>query len=275
MNIVVNHVVLILCNCKHYGCCTGDMSSSENLNEALIDERIDTIINTQDPSIMDDLRHHNRGHPTKYERFWEECKKYLEDETAVDDRRHGEHTHLAKAISARDLLEQVTKRCPDGTAIPSKQWLRLQFWPKNPTNRSALQYTGKLDVKFMIQLRQLRKDHQDSHFCAAIFRYLKEFSIQFREHCSLFFLDDKHRCKVGEPGLPVAAVERGKKVVVSTNGKKFAVADHDFTKMSIIPSVTVLCDIPNNIDESFYRGQVFVGLKDAALEPSSPLRHSA
>lgn len=103
------------------------MSSSENLNE-----RINTIISTQDPSIVDDLRHHNRGHPTKYERFWEECRKYLEDETAVDDRRHGEHTHLAKAISARDLLEEVSKRCPEGTAIPSKQWLRLQFWPKKP-----------------------------------------------------------------------------------------------------------------------------------------------
>lgn len=249
------------------------MSSSENLNEALVDERISAIINTQDPSIMDDLRHHNRGHPTKYERFWEECRRYLEDETAVDDRRHGEQTHLAKAISARDLLEEVSKRCPEGTAIPSKQWLRLQFWPKNPTNKAALQYTGKLDVKFMIQLRQLRKSHEDSHYCAAIFRYLKEFTIRFREHCSLFFLDDKHKCKVGEPGLPMAAVERGKKVVVSTNGKQFTVADHDFTKFSIIPSVTVVCDIPESIDMSFYRGQVLVGVKDSALEPSSPLRH--
>ncbi len=136
------------------------------MNEALIDERISAIINTQDPSIVDDLCHHNQGHPTKYERFWEECKKYLEDETAVDDRRHGEHTHLVKAISAGDLLEEVSKRCPEGTAIPSKQWLRLQFWPKKPTNKTALQYTGKLDVKFMIQLRQLRKSHEDSHYCA-------------------------------------------------------------------------------------------------------------
>lgn len=71
----------------------------------------------------------------------------------------------------------------------------------------------------------------------------------------------------------MAAVERGKKVVVSTNGKQFAVADHDFTKFSMIPSVTVVCDIPEKIDKYFYRGQVLVGLKDSALEPSSPLRH--
>ena len=127
------------------------MSSSDNLSEALIDERIDAITNTQDLQlwmILDII--YNRGHPTKYERFWEECRKYLEDETAVDDRRHGEHTHLAKAISARNLqvsvlslsyqmageirkpsyIFEVTKRCPEGAPIPSKQWLRLQFWPK-------------------------------------------------------------------------------------------------------------------------------------------------
>ena len=40
---------------------------------------------------------------------------------AVDDRRHGEVTHLAKAISLRDLREQVSHRCPPATAIP-KSW---------------------------------------------------------------------------------------------------------------------------------------------------------
>ena len=36
--------------------------------------------------------------------------------------------------------------------------------------------------------------------------------IKFRDHCQLVCLDDKHKCKVGEPGLPVAAIERGKQV---------------------------------------------------------------
>lgn len=80
-------------------------------------------------------------------------------DTAVDDRRHGEVTHLAKALSVRDLLDQVARQCPEGTSIPSKQWLRLQFWPKNPSLKSSLQYTGKLEVKFMVQARQLRKQH--------------------------------------------------------------------------------------------------------------------
>ena len=144
-----------------------------------------------------------------------------EIETAVDERRHGQWTHLAKAISVNDMLQQVSQRCLSGTPIPSKQWLRLQFWPKNPTAKTALQFTGKLDVKFMVQARQLRKWHEDAHYCAASFCYLKGFSIKFRSYCQLIFMDDKHRCKVGEPGVPVAAVDRGKKVVVSTSGKQF------------------------------------------------------
>ncbi len=85
-------------------------------------------------------------------------------------------------------------------------------------------------------------------------------------------LDDKHRVKVGEPGLPVASVERGKKVLVALN-QSFEVCDHDFTRFSLIPSVTLLTDIPTSIDQSWYEGQVFLGLKDAVFEPSSCLRH--
>ncbi|CAI2191491.1 2102_t:CDS:1, partial [Funneliformis geosporum] len=62
--------------------------------------------------------------------------------------------------------------------------------------------------------------------------------MKFRDITNLVFLDDKHRCKVGEPGFPVAAVERGKRVVVSRD-TTFAVADHDYTKLGIIPSVTM------------------------------------
>ncbi len=86
----------------------------------------------------------------------------------------------------------------------------------------------------------------------------------------MIFLDDKYRCKVGEPGFPVAAVERGKKVVVSKN-TTFAVADHDFTKTEIISNVTMICNIPESINSDFYAGKVHIGLKDPIFQPSSPL----
>ncbi|CAI2199303.1 5220_t:CDS:1, partial [Funneliformis geosporum] len=49
---------------------------------------------------------------------------------------------------------------------------------------------------------------------------------------------DKHRCKVREPGFSVAAIERGKRVVVSKD-TTFAVVDHDYTKTGIILSITM------------------------------------
>ena len=124
----------------------------------------------------------------------------------------------------------------------------------------------------MIQIRQLRCDHIDAHYASALFRYLKELAIKFRDNTWLIFLDDKHRCKIGEPGSPVAAIERGKQVIVSKN-TTFVVSDHDFTKCSLIPNVSMICNIPISIDNSFYRGKVHIGLKDLVFQPSNSLRH--
>ena len=192
---------------------------------------------------------------------------------AVDDRRHGDVTQLAKAISVRDLCEQVSRRCLPGTPTPSDEWLRLQFWPKTPKANVSLHYTGRLNVRFMVQKRQFRKNHEDEHYAAAIFRYLREYAIKLKDVCTMVCIDDKHRLEVGEPGFPVAAAERGREVLVRA-GTTFEVGDHDFTKFSIVPFVALVVDIPDEICQSWYRGQVFVGYKDAAFEPSSPQRHA-
>ena len=257
---------------------TGDASSSHDTPEAVIDERVREIINMEpeDPNTIVDLREvKSTEKRTKFNVFWDEAQKFINEDlgVAVDDRRHGEVTHLAKAISIRDLREQVSSRCPPGTPIPSDEWLRLQFWPKTKKAAVSMHYTGRLNVRFMVQKRQFRKTHDDDHYAAAVFRYLREYSIQCREYCTMVCIDDKHRLKVGEPGFPVAAAERGRKVIVRA-GTTFEVGDHDFTKFSIIPSVTLIVDIPHDIQDSWYRGQVLVGFKDAAFEASSPIRHA-
>ena len=50
----------------------------------------------------------------------------------------------------------------------------------------------------------------------------------------------------------MVAVERGRRVVVGLN-TKFQVANHNFTGFSLVPSVTMICDIPESIQERFYR----------------------
>ena len=82
-------------------------------------------------------------------------------------------------------------------------------------------------------------------------------------------LDNKHRIKIGEPGFLVAAAERGKKVLVKV-GSSFEVGDHDFTKLILVPSVTLVNTIPSEISGSWYRGSEYFALKEGAFEPSSP-----
>ena len=72
----------------------------------------------EDPRTVVDLRKvKSKEKKTKYNVFWDEARKYINKETGVavsDARHHCEVTHMAKAISVRDLREQVTSKCPPG-----------------------------------------------------------------------------------------------------------------------------------------------------------------
>lgn len=62
----------------------------------------------EDSDIIFDLRAHNgQSGRTQYDVFWDECQKFLNEEEAVDDRRHGVITHQARAKSIRDFVDQV------------------------------------------------------------------------------------------------------------------------------------------------------------------------
>ena len=70
------------------------------------------------------------------------------------------------------------------------------------------------------------------HYASALFRYLKEFTVKYMDNTTFVCMDDKHTMKVGEPGYPIAAVERGKSGLVA-HGTTFQVGDHDFAKLSL------------------------------------------
>ena len=216
---------------KSYKRLTRDKSSASYESEEMVNIRAREVLDMEDPDLIWDLRVNNRGRPEEYSVFLEECKKYIEGvaQTAVDDRRHDDVqtegdgsqeviTHLATALSVPELHKSVVARKPEGTPVPSQQWLRLQFWPRKTTNAASRYFTGKLKLKFMVQARQFRKNHVDSHYVSALFRYQKEFALKYRTYVDFICMDDKHVCKVGESGCPVAAVERGKSVIVQ-NGQ--------------------------------------------------------
>lgn len=103
----------------------GDAAAASSLSE---DKRVQLYVDMEDPDIVIDLRELQNGPTSKFDVFWEECARFLQEDIglAVDDRRHSQVTHMARAISASDLLSQVASRCPP---IPSVSWLSLQFWP--------------------------------------------------------------------------------------------------------------------------------------------------
>ena len=255
---------------------TKDCSASRTLDEQHIDQRISEALALEDDDVLVDLRHQNEGRAAQYDVFWTKCNEFIAECSAVHDRRHGdsEISYMATAISVRDMITQVKQKCPPDAPIPSEAWVRLNFSPKNPRAKVSMHYHGKLKLKHVIQKRLVRKSHPDEHYCAALFRYQRELAVKYRSYSVFISIDDKHRIKIGEPGYPVAAVERGRQVIVSQS-QIFAVGDHDFTKFSLIPSVALQIDIPEKFEGSWYRGKVLIGLKDAVFQSSSPLRHAS
>ena len=150
---------------------TGDQPCSANAKEKAIDDRLKLMIEYEDSDLILDLRTENDGKPEKFMDFLEQCQKYIDAkvETVVDDRRHDEFTgndvvtHLATAMSINDFHEKVAESCSESIAIPSVQWLHLQFWPRRTNAAFATRQKGRLKLKFMIQERQFRKNHVDSH----------------------------------------------------------------------------------------------------------------
>jgi hypothetical protein len=144
---------------------TGDSAASESSAISEVDQRVaDFLLNSADTDLIYDLRHNN-GHPCdkKFDPFWEELGRYLDEKSVVDERKQEQHMFLPFAISVEDLRDIIAKRLLSDAEIPSKSWLLFQFWPSNPYAKCAAQYSGRYNVKFAVQQRlvgaQLRMPH--------------------------------------------------------------------------------------------------------------------
>ncbi|XP_053389760.1 uncharacterized protein LOC128552729 [Mercenaria mercenaria] len=113
------------------------------------------LISLGESGLVADLRELNTGRPSdKFDVFFEKLEEVVEDVTAADERRHGV-SHLSHWISLGDLIGQAAEKCPEGTLVPSKSLVRLQFTPRNPYTHAALNFTSRLSVQYKIQRRQL------------------------------------------------------------------------------------------------------------------------
>ena len=137
---------------------------------------------------------------TRFDAFWAEMAKYFNEITcAAQERRHGTELYLPFAISVEDLVETISSHVPEGTPIPTNEWVRLQFWPKGPTTARVLNYSGRFEIKFTVQTRQIRGSHDDVLFCQFQLRLVKHFAVRFKDNASMLCLDYKAVIIVGEP----------------------------------------------------------------------------
>ena len=201
-------------------------------------------------------------------------ERIVEELTAADEQRH-DIAHLSEFISLDEMIDKAQQQCPEVTPIPSRSLVCFQFSPRNPYSHAALNFTSKIKVQYKIQRRQLRVAHPDDHYCAAQLKYLKERAIEMKEITSLLFCHDKAKMPVGEPGTAVSTGVRGRMSIVPTSTTLGAL-DHDMqSKASLVPSVTLECNIPNAVGESFVQGQVHTAINDAVFQTASGFRHTA
>ena len=86
-------------------------------------------------------------------------------------------------------------------------------------------------------------------------------------------MDDKHSISVGEPDCAVASLDRGRQVLTAA-GTPVVALDDDSTKAKLTPSVVLVIDIPDSITESFYRGRVFIDVRDAIFNEGRPSQYT-
>jgi hypothetical protein len=85
-------------------------------------------------------------------------------------------------------------------------------------------------------------------------------------------MDDKAKIPIGEPGTPEPATHHNRRALTLGNVVLEA-SDHDYHSINLTPSVNLVCNIPDTANDSFYGGQIYVGIKDSVFEGSDPLRH--
>ena len=125
----------------------------------------------------------------------------------------------------------------------------------------------------VIESRLVLSEHPDWKYAAMLYKYLKHFTVRFRENCLMI---DKATVPVEEPGKPQAAgVRSHNRSLVPVDGPVLSAMDHDFHLAGIIPSVAFILDISGDPTDSFFNGHVFVTCKDKIFEQSSPFRHGA
>lgn len=264
------------------------MTLSSKERQAFVDERLALVESFSfvcgDPEIIPDMRvllnAQKRG-STCFTEFWDCVQEELDSMTvAADERRHGGVVaFLSEVISQKKLDDSAQERLDtkklngiiaSDVASPSLQWFRFQFWPSNEHVRTSWQYTGRFQMKLQLQVRNLRKSHAHAYYCAKQKKLAESWVHKYRDFCTAGQPDDKANGTIGEPGTATGFLTRQRKALSGVHVSSMQAMDHDAgsSKLRLIPSVFLKQEIPDSVDGSWLRGEVYVTLKNNLFESS-------
>ena len=172
---------------------------------------------------------------------------------------HSDILYLPVATSIENLCQIILDRHPVGSAAPSISWLYMDFCPSSQYHNSASHHTGRFNLKFKLQQRLVRAQHPDAYNCATLFKFQKIMAVKYREYASVFFVDGKANVPVGEPERPTSTNVWAHGGALVPGDKILGALDHDFHICGLVPSVVLKIDVPDNVNDSFYKGIVFRG----------------
>lgn len=243
-----------------------EVANKEALKELLEDEFDieEAVVMAEDSQKETQSQFHN---------FWKIADECLNSEMTVpDERRHGNTCYIAPSfISLRHFRDEIKKKLQENDPVPSEEYFRLQFTPRNTHALTSRRYYRKFNVKWGLQTRSLHKQHMDQHYGAKQFCFMKEYASKFKENSHVLFVDDKAQIPIGNLNAPVSAVTRQRRVL-QTNGQSSSL-DHDNAFTHLTPSVSVLLEPPET-SKGWYGGIPTIILKDSIFEASSAFRHA-
>ena len=229
------------------------------------------ILFVSDDSILSDICFNNHRN-LPFDDFLAIAEKEIEkmQATAVDDCCHAEKTaegeiilNMFLAVSARQLYEICVKETKNNCIkenTPLLSRFRFQFWPKKLLDKCCCELHRMYESEIHEQQRYIRKFSPDNQYCAPLYAYVRCLAVQFKEYSAFVSMDDK--CK------------RKCKQVIVARGTVCQAPDHDMTCITLVPTIALTLDIPDNVDKSWYRGIPHVYLTITATKPSSALRNT-
>jgi hypothetical protein len=272
-----------------YGdCSSGSHGEADKARSARLEQWLATDGDEAD-AVLVDMRRLNKSEE-HYDVFWEVMAEFLDQhEMKVQARRHGTTCDTPIAWSISSLKKEIIEFASNPTEhnhsfspllpdqVPSDQWVRMSFSPSNPWVSAAKYYQCKFDIRFRLLSRNAHSEHQDGEYCARILKYLRHLAVELKhklgvQHIIFMLGDDKSSFKIGDPNDALAVLERSKGCWQSQHAAQASM--HDFASFKGNPSVWLMTHIPDCALESFYRGIVYVCIKDAVFQPSTPLRHA-